>query len=166
MPVEVHLQGRGLAELHQLGAALKAAPRELKRELPRAMKQVALPMAREVKTTGAGRLPKRGGLAAYIASARITIKTRTTGRQAGVRIEGGKTKTGGKVDLPHIDAGALRHPVRQRSVEKAAGRKPLWVSQSVEPGFWSEPTEHAAPHLREQVLAVIDTLLAKIKAGG
>jgi hypothetical protein len=145
-------------------AVTDAADRTLRREMLRGLRKAAQPAAAAVAPSALRTLPKRGGLAAYVASGRVTVRTRLAGRSPGVRIADVRTKTGGKVALIKIDEGKLRHPIRQRKVERARGRKPIWVSQNVTPGFFTKPMQTAAPLARHELKKVLDQTAEKIAA--
>ncbi len=145
-------------------AVTDAADRTLRRELLRGLRKAADPAAAAVPVSALHTLPKRGGLATYVASGKVTVRTRLAGRSPGVRIADVRTKTGGKVALIKIDEGKVRHPVRQRKAEKARGRKPIWVSQNVTPGFFTKPMQAAAPLARRELKKVLDETADKIAA--
>lgn len=127
-------------ELAQLGRQLKEAPKELRKELLAEIRKEGKPAVEDVKRQTDDHLPRRGGLAERVARQSYGVRTRLAGRSAGVRIQGtGRTVRA----LRSIDAGSLRHPV--------FGNRDVWVSQSVRPGFFTEPLENDAPRFRRAI---------------
>lgn len=127
------------AELHIVGAERlaevareirRAGGPELRKEMLSGFKAAGerlKPIAREAARS---RLPHGGGLAEYVARGRLTVKTRTGGAAAGVRLEMNRSKAGGKVNLKGMDEGVVRHPV--------FGNRNNWAEEAIAPGFWSE----------------------------
>lgn len=146
----------GAEQLRALSRDLKAAGSDLRKQLPKAMREAAKPIITEIRTEALATLPAKGGLAALVSKSRITTKTRTTGDRAGVRVTGVRTKDGGRMDLKALDRGRLRH--------KTFGHRP-WVNQAVSPGFWSKPFDRSAPHVRRELLAAIDRIREEFSRG-
>lgn len=153
----------GVDKLERLGRDLKAAgDKDLRKELLKAGRETGKPIKAEIASSALAMLPRRGGLAALIAGAKIRVSTRLTGRNVGVSIIG---KWSGH-DLKAVDEGKIRHPIRQRKVEKERGRKPLWVSQQITPGYWTKVFDGTAPDIaREEFLKAVDRVAAKLRAG-
>ncbi len=141
-------------ELAQLGRQLKAAPKELRKELLAEIRKEGKPAVEDVKRQTDDYLPRRGGLAERVARQSYGVRTRLAGRSAGVRIQGtGRTVRA----LRSIDAGSLRHPV--------FGNRDVWVSQSVRPGFFTEPLEKDAPRFRKGVERAMSKTAQQIVRG-
>jgi hypothetical protein len=104
---------------------LKELRAELRKPLPK--------FRADVKRHAVAILPSSGGLGAWVAKATITLSARDRGRSAGIRLKGSRRSGKGKADLTRMDAGRTRHPSWGR---KGAGQ---WHSQSVPPGFFTEP---------------------------
>jgi hypothetical protein len=135
--VTVTVQTRGAEKLARVGAAVKAAgDKDLRRELLRAAQRCGRPMKDAARKGALERLPKSGGLAERVATSKFSVRTRTTGRGAGVRIVG----TSG-YDLDGIDQGVVRHPTY--------GHKP-WKDQPVRPGWFTDAETDAAPKFRDE----------------
>ena len=68
--------------------------------------------------------------------------------------------------LPRLDSGILWHPV---FADRTAPRRTwTWRIQelpSVQPGFFSDPVEDAAPRVREDIIAAIDRINDEVWAG-
>jgi hypothetical protein len=141
---------RGAEEFGVLSRRLKeVGDKGLRRELLSGLQRAAKPAKVDVKASFANRLPKRGGLAAEMATSRVSLLSRA-GRNPSVKI---------KATSPHsvgaMDKGRLRHPV--------FGNKDNWVDQSIEPGVFSEPIEARAPEMRQEMEQVIRRVAAKIE---
>lgn len=127
-------------DLALLGRRLKTADKQLRKDLLKEIRTEGKPTVDDVKASARSSLPQRGGLAARVASQSYGVRTRMSGRSAGVRIQGtGRTVRG----LRQLDAGTLRHPV--------FGDRSTWVSQSVEPGYFTKPIEEDLPRFRKAV---------------
>ena len=143
------VQGAGPDELVALGRALKASgDRELRKEALRSLRSHSKPVGVEAKRSALAVLPARGGLNAYVARTRVTLRNKLSGRSAGVRLVGGLKKGGGLVDLPAIDDGRLRHPVFARVHAEHGRKRWRWVQQRVPRGWWSKTMRRHAPKLR------------------
>lgn len=146
----------GAGQLADLGKALKAAgDKDLRRETLRTLRERAKPMGERAKRYAVVALPHRGGLGNYVARTRVTVRTRLSGRDVGVRIAGVRRKDGGTVDLDAMDRGQLRH--------KTFGHKP-WVEQSIHPGWWSIPMAAEAPATQVALSDAVQELLARAVA--
>lgn len=140
---------RGAEEFGVLSRRLKeAGDKGLRRELLSGLQRAAKPAKAEVKASFATRLPQRGGLAAQMATSRVSLLSRA-GRNPSVRI---------KATSPHavgaMDKGRLRH--------KTFGHEP-WVDQAIQPGVFSDPIEARAPQMRQEMEQVIRRVAAKIE---
>jgi hypothetical protein len=98
---------------------------------------------REARSNALTRLPRRGGLAALVAAADMTV--RTTGPTAVT------VSTSSDLHLAGIDEGLVRHPTYGR------GR---FVNQQVPAAYLSDAVTEATPHV---VDAVGDEVIARIK---
>ena len=153
----VTIQTRGADKLARLGQAIKdAGDKELKRELAAAARRSTKPLTLAARA-GASRLPQRGGLAARVASAKFSTRTRTVGKGAGVRIVGRHA-----YNLRRMDRGVVRHPVY------ADGSKPradwAWVSQPIEAGWFTEAEEAAVPAVRVELVRAVENLIRRLEA--
>lgn len=144
----------GAGKLATLGKKLKVAgDKELRKGLLREIRGATTPLRAAIKASAMDKLPKHGGVNAFVASSRITSRTRLTGKSVGVTIVG--TKAGH--DLGKIDEGLLRHPVFGR-------RKGKWVDQSVTPGFFTEPIEAAEVIVATGILSAIEAVSRELEA--
>jgi hypothetical protein len=145
--VSVRIRIAGAEQMAVLGAELRAAGVEgklFRRDLLAGVRVAAAPAPQAVKASARAVLPKGGGLNEYVASSRIGVRTRLTGKSVGVRIAGTK----GDHNLWRIDAGHVRHKVFGRWVEGVP-------DQPVTPGFFTKPLEAVEPKVTAAVIGVI-----------
>jgi hypothetical protein len=142
-------------ELAALQKRLKAAgERGLRRELFKGLNRAAKPPQAAARRNAA-RLPKRGGYAARVATAKMSVKTKA-GREPAIRL---MARAGAKrVDLYAADAGLIRHPV--------FGRPKSWVGQRVRPGWWTDALKETAPQARQEMEAALDRVAAQVDGKG
>jgi hypothetical protein len=144
----VSVEIRGVEQLAALSKALKAAgDKELQSELSKGISAATRPMINSVKQSARAQLPQRGGLAKRVAATSI----RTSRTRQGVRLRARNANLKG---LAAIDRGIVRHPV--------FGNRNEWVTQRVNPGFWTEPLEASAPEARREIEAAMRTVIQKI----
>jgi hypothetical protein len=141
---------RGEEKLAKIAGAVQRFAPDLRKELLREIRTGVKPILEEIRDEAEETLPRRGGLADLVAGAKYGVRTRTFGKEAGVRVEG---RLPGH-DINSVDRGSLRHPV--------FGRK-SWVQQPVRPGFFSRPPEAAKPALQAVVLKAMDTVADNIR---
>lgn len=144
--MSVRIRVAGAEQMALLGAELRAAGVEgkvFRRELLAGIRAAAAPAAQAVKESARSVLPKSGGLNEFVASSRIGVRNRLTGKAVGVRIAGTK----GDHNLSRIDSGSVRHPV--------FGNRKVWAKNAVEPGFFTKPLEDMAPEVTTAVIGVI-----------
>jgi hypothetical protein len=144
----------------QLARELRAfdGRREIVKALRRALTRVSRPAVKEVRAHAVDILPAGGGLGAWVAAARIGVKIGYTSRSAGVKMRGGRKSLTDKSDLQRIDAGTVRAPTYGHR-----GRG-SWHSQSVAPGWWTDPLANNADW-QAQADAEIDKVLDQIRNG-
>lgn len=147
---------QGVEKIAQLGRDLKAAgAKDLRREMLRAGREMGKPIKAELSASALAQLPKRGGLAALIAKAKVRVATRLSGRNVGVSFIGRWVGH----DLASIDGGEVRHPVK--------GNRSAWVSQQIPPGYWQKVFDGPAADIsREGFLKAVDEVAAKLRNGG
>lgn len=145
--------GSGADDLRAIGRALKAqSGTELKKEMLRGIRTGVKPTIAKIKASTGDYLPNSGGLADRVAKSSIGTRTRLTGANAGISIKG--TGKQGSRGLAAMNDGTVRHPV--------FGRRRAWVSQSINPGFFSEPIEGDVPAIRSTIQRVMDDVANKI----
>lgn len=119
-----------LTEWRRMSALLKAADKKLARETRKAFKTVGQPIADTVAAEGAGKMPHKGGLSAYLA-ANATPRVNLPAAFGGVSTMSIvlQDKRGG-VKLKAMDRGMLRHPL--------FGLRSTWRLQPVKANAWSD----------------------------
>jgi hypothetical protein len=151
----VDLRITGANELGDLARDLKrAGDKELRRDLMRGIQRAGKPLKEAAQRAALTELPKAGGLNEFVASGKFSVRTRTAGRNPGVRLSGAKAGH----DIRAIDLGRLRHPVFGGGT---------WVSQSIKPGWWSDTLSDARvlTPVRQELLQVFDDVARRLARG-
>lgn len=141
-------QVTGADDFLKLSKALKAAGRtELRKELNKRIKAAAKPAVQSVKDAALAGFPSRGGAGAFFAAKKATVVT-ATGKNPGVKIRFAKA------DQRLDTEGRLSHPVFGRPGTRAVTR--------IRPGILSEGFQDAAPEIRKDVEAAMQTVVDDI----
>ena len=132
----------------------KAVVNEVRRDLRK-----PLPALRSaIRESAVSKLPARGGLGAWVARATLTVRLRTTGRTAGIKLKLSRKSGKGKADLKAMDdSGAVRHPLY--------GDRRHWYPQTVTPGFFTEPWKDSEDEWRRMADEAVDRAFDKIRRG-
>ena len=148
------LRIRGAEQLGDLSKRLRAAGEDgkgLRRELLKGIQRATKPLKADAKRAAGSKLPQSGGLAAEVARAKFTTRTRTGGRNVGVTILA-------KGDVVRSsDRGRIRHPV--------FGNRSAWVTQDVTPGWFTETMQDSAPKVRGEILEAMQDVARRIARG-
>lgn len=133
------------------GDVVNALRRDVRKPLPE--------LRRDVRSSATSTLPAGGGLGAWVARARLTVKLKDSGRSAGIRIKVSRAAgDGDKADLNALDlAGAVRHPLH--------GNRKRWYPQRVTPGFFTKPWEAFRPKFIKVADEAVDQALDVIRRG-
>lgn len=145
--MSVRVRVKGAEQMRELGLELRALGEEgkvFRRELLAGIRGAAAPAADAVKSAARRDLPHSGGLADYVATSRIGVRNRLTGKGVGVRVAGTK----GEHNLRRIDAGYVRHKV-------FGTWRASTPDQQVTPGFFSKTLEGFEPKVQLAVFGVI-----------
>lgn len=120
------------------------------------LRESAAKFGPEIVTEGAKKMPRRGGLAAYVAEkgANPTVSATATG----ARLVLGK-KAGPQIG--RMNAGNLRHPTFGR--KKSADGKSLWVAQKVQGGSWSYAADKRMPKIRREVAKEMQAMIKELQ---
>lgn len=153
----------GTRKLLAVGQALRdSGDRTLKKELLKAAQRATRPVKLEMKAAAARDLPKSGGLNTWVAGKmRVTTRTRTLGRNVGVRIilrRPNPNDRGGYADLGAINRGRVRHPTY--------GHRPWVVDVHGPPAaFWAYRTMQGpiAHRARREFVNVLDVIIHQIR---
>ncbi len=150
MSFGIDVQVTGAEQLVRLSAAVKLyGDKELRKDMLRGLRAAAKPMVASIKEEALSDLPHTGGLNEWVAKSRISPRTRTTGKSAGVRISGAKSGH----DLEAINRGRVRHPVYGHN---------RWVSETVSSGWWERGALREADVVRRDLLVAMEEVAAKI----
>jgi hypothetical protein len=146
----VDVRVEGAQQLEELAALLKrTGGNELRKDMLRGLREAGKPMARAAQDAARAKLPRSGGLNEWVAGSKYGIRTKTSGRSAGIRVVA--TKRGH--DLVGMNEGLVRHPV-------FGG--PGWSVTRIKPGWWQDAIESHADQTREALGEVLDDISAKI----
>lgn len=137
----------GANELDAVAKRLKAqgeSGKGLRKELLKGLREGAKPLKVAVRDSAESVLPHR---IAVTVKKGVSIRTRATGRQAGVRVIAKQGRG--------LDDGRLRHPL--------FGNRKRWYQQDIEPGWFTKPLEEHAPAVRVELLRVINHIARKVE---
>lgn len=142
------------ASLIRLVADLRGFSRrkEVLRALRRRLREPLPGVQRAITASALDVLPKRGGLAAWVADEKITASLRLGGRAAKVKLQGRRQSARAQSDLAAIDAGTVRHPSWGR---RGPGE---WRAQGVTPEYFTRPATEVDQWRAAALDAVSDAL--------
>ena len=141
---------RGAEELEKLARRLKeTGSGDLRKELLRGIRNAGADTIPEIRKGMLEELPSRGGFAAKAARDPIAVRTRTSGKSAGVRIE---RKRGAG-----LNRGRLRRPL--------FGNREHWFEQRVPTGWYDRAIEGDGPEIQRKVLNVMQDIAKKLVRG-
>jgi|GEM_PF-5568492 len=135
---------RGAQQLAALSKRCKAAGEQgkgFRKEMLKGIQRSTKAPKAEATRVAGSELPQRGGLAAEVARAKLSTRTRSTGKNVGVQI---------------IAKGRYI-----RSTDRGVIRK----TQRVPEGWFTETLQNAAPAVRKEILAAMDTVARQITRG-
>jgi hypothetical protein len=145
----VSIEIRGANQLATLARDLREAGRkDLQKELGQAINRAMRPVKDDVRQS-AGTLPHHGGLAAEVAASKLTVRRRSSRGTAGLRLVARN-----RLSLYHLNQGEVRH---RKGGKIGAGRV-----QRIRPGWWTRPTEGAAPEVRRELTKAMNGIARKI----
>jgi hypothetical protein len=148
----VDVRVEGAEQLAELAALLKRLDdRELRKRMLAGLREAGKPLARAAEDAARANLPRGGGLNEWVAGSKFAIRTKTTGKSAGIRVVA--TKRGH--DLVGMNAGVVRHPV-------FGIWRPATPPTRIRPGWWQDAIEGHADQTREALGEVLDDISAKI----
>lgn len=141
----------GAEQLARVAGAATGAGPKFRKELLAGIRKQGKPVITDVKAEAVSTLPAGGGLNDFIAKSSFGVRTRTSGKQAGIRVVATKKNH----DIESINKGIARHPLW--------GNKGHWFNTPVKPGFFDRPIEGRAPEFARGIHVVMDDLLRDIK---
>lgn len=158
MGAGIEMSVRGTDQLERVAAELKRiGGGELRKEMLKGVRRAAKPAADAAKQAVRGLPARRNtGLREQIARA-ITVRTKTSGKGAGVRIsvQSGKLPPN-KTRMPSLmNKGSWRHPL--------FGNRDDWYPQDVEAGWFTDTLKGQSTNVRHELAAVLDDIEARIE---
>lgn len=147
----------GQAELRKLASNIRdSGNKGLGREFAKALERVVDPIKQAISDEAAETMPS-GYKDVLTRSLKHRRTTRSSAREATVRLA---THGDGKVerrDLPTLNKGRLRHPL--------FGRRRTWYVTGIRPGFHDRAVEKAGPEAEKALLQVVDDYTARLTKG-
>lgn len=140
----------GAEQLERVAAALIGASKQLRLEFLASLRESMKPVKAAVIQSARDNLPQSGGLAATIAGSKFGIRTRVTPSTAKLALRASSDH-----NISRMDRGSLRHPVFGGTT---------WVTQSITPGWFSDPTKEAKPEIVARAHLTADAIARKIEA--
>jgi hypothetical protein len=136
---------------------------ELRKKLYKAINDSARPLAREISRVEHLKpyVPDRYA-AILAADLTVTVSKRTSGSDPGVTLRAKGRERSRKVRF--LDAGFINHPVYPRG-PRSEWRWANGQTGGMKPGFFSDPTEHAAPDVRAAILKEMTEIARKATGG-
>lgn len=150
--VSVTIPPGDLAKLERLNAAIKAAPKELQKELADGLRRAVRPMPKTFRAGALGYLPHRGALGEWVASGMRFRTSVSVGANPRLRITGSLPGH----DLNALNSGVDRHPT--------FGHRDRWVSQRIRPGWWDDAGIVAAQEVGDEIVNAVDRAGTKLEA--
>ena len=133
----------------------RIARNKMQAELNKALRTATKDTRKVLKQAPLNALPRGGGGSKTPlnkwAARMPTIRIHLEGRTQGVHIR--MSRRGH--DLRSMNRGRLRRPVFYGAEAKAAGRKKVWVNQTVPSGWWEAATKKEGNHIVDQVTHVL-----------
>lgn len=141
---------------NQLAAVTKrlkqAGANEVRKDMLRGLRVGAKPLVAVARQSAVENLPRAGGLDQVVAASKFAVRTRTSGRNPGVRV----VALSGH-NIAAMDRGRLRHPTY--------GHRDRWVTQKIKPGWWTDALTARAPEVRTALVAVLAETARRIEHG-
>ncbi len=133
---------------------LKGADAKLKRQIRGELRELLVPIGKEIIEQGAESMPSRGGLRAYIeGQGRVVVSAQAN--RLYMSLSAGR-KSGG-VRLAPLDRGRLRHPVWQTGA---------WAEQNVPAHTFTQAFEAQRPQVVEAAAGRVRDFLKELTARG
>jgi hypothetical protein len=157
MRTAVDIEIRGAEGLRLVGAAVRrlGTDRVIVNEMAKEIRQAVPPIRAAIRAHALATLPRRGGLAAWVAKAKVTALVRRGASNAGVTIKDSKTSRGNRHDMRAVNAGFIRHPLW--------GNRQHWYSQRVAPNFFDDAiTEEGVTAFRHAVVVAVDRAIERV----
>lgn len=132
----------------------EAGDKGLRNEVYADFRKAARPLGEKVIAQGAAAMPKRGGLSAILAKAKMSQSNSTTGRNPAVALS---FRTNPSHALKAMNDGDVRHPAWPRP-----GVKRVWRVTKVEPGAYSRPFEAGRDDVAKEIVDGLNRVAQEI----
>ena len=142
------------AEYQAFAKKLKTVDRKLRNATRKTLRDLAKPLAEEVREKGTDPMPSRGGLRANLHTAKISVSVNAAGVSL---LLGGRKHRGGEGQLVQIDSsGILRHPVYARGGDRKGW---AWTTQSVPQGTYTKAFQEKRDEVGEALGRSIEQVI-------
>lgn len=148
---------RGAEGLALVATAVRrlGTDRTIVNEMAKEIRAAVPPVRKGFKANALAYLPRRGGLGAWVARAKVTARIRRSASNAGVTLVAGRNSQGGRTDMKRMDAGKTRHPMW--------GNRSAWAPQTVKAGVFTDAvTDEGAQAFREATVRAVDNAVVKV----
>lgn len=132
--------------------------REIVKAMSKGIRAGVPPVRKAIRAAALATLPAAGGLSRWVATTRINLQVKASGRRAGIKLIGGRNSLRGRSDIAAIDRGRVRAPSWGRRTPGS------WHTQQVRPGFFTR-TAADAHDWRDQVDREVDQALDTLRRG-
>lgn len=134
----------------------KDADKRVRLAARKRLRESAKKFGPEIVAEGAKKMPRRGGMADYVAEkgANPTVSATATGARLVLGRKAGP-------QIGRMNAGNLRHPTFGRT--KSGDGKSLWVAQKVQGGTWSYAADKRMPKIRREVAKEMRTMIKELQ---
>lgn len=134
-----------------------------RREVVKAIRKTIrepVPMIRkDIKARALATMPRSGGLAAWVATSKVSASIKVQSRRVGLLLKGGRNSAGGRSDIRAIDRGRVRAPSWGRT---GPGD---WHNQTVTDGFFTLPAAYRGPEVERVTTIAVDRAFDTIRRG-
>lgn len=144
---------QGVDQLRAISKRLKdLGNKGLSREFTREVAKVMKPLrTQDLPASARSVLPRHGGLNEKVAKTKYRLQRRTGSRQAGIRLLAKYM-----YHINRMDKGQNRHPVPNTN-------RRVWVTQRIEPGWFTKPTEASRPQVLAGMNRAMSHMVAQIE---
>lgn len=143
----------GAEQWAKLARALRTGSSALQRDIPESIDRATPSLTDKIQSSMPSYMPSR-----YAGELRGGFRTRSRrrrGRMPGITLEAtARNTSGGQRALPALEGGALAHPL--------FGNRGFWFTQSVKPGFYSEPIVERAPAVKKELSEALEDFASKV----
>lgn len=148
-----------MADWKVVAAAIRGfeGRKEVMKALRRSIREPVPGIRRDVRDRALASLPRRGGLNSWVAASRLSASVKATGRVVGLLVKAGRNSRGGRSDIRAIDRGRVRAPSWGRRYASQ------WHTQTVRPGFFTDPARAAGDEVGRVTTDAVDRAYDQIR---